>query len=97
MTEIQQGANSAMAPATTAASTDPPRRCYYSSRITTFMKRHALPCECIPAAHAAVLLPGSASLRGRAGHRFRLGDDRCLRAFHLGDLASEGFLLRLKS
>src|SRR5260370_34115575 len=65
--------------------------------MTTSTRRHALRCECIPAAQAAILLPWSASLRGRAGHRLRLGDDRCLRAFHLADLASEEFLFLLKS
>ena len=53
MNEMQQGANSASIPATTAAMTDPPKKNYYPSRSLTFIRNKEKRREISPGEHIA--------------------------------------------
>src|SRR2546421_5971859 len=92
MTEIQQGAKSAIAPAMMAASTDPPKK-----MLLLITSHHFQEAE---TRHSAIsLLAVSSALPAPlvtdTDHCLGFGDVRNFRALHLGDLVSDGFLLGL--
>src|SRR6266700_284849 len=94
MTEIQQGAKSAMAPAMIAASTEPPKKMLLLITSHHFQEaetRRPTITSLPPTVHSALPV----SLVSGTGHRLGFGDDGNLGAFDLGDLTSDGFLLIL--
>src|SRR5713101_1492185 len=103
MTEIQQGANKAIAPAMTAASTEPPKK------ILLFITYHNFheagvslsARQMCPDGEVAVLALWSASrpisLIGYMGYCLVLGRGGFPCGLQLSDLASDGFLLGLET
>src|SRR2546426_4800457 len=81
-----------MAPAMIAASTAPPKKMLLLITSHHFQeaetRRPAILPPTVSSAPPVPLLSGT-------GHCLSFGDDRNFRAFHLDDLASEGFLLSL--
>src|SRR5712692_851701 len=92
MTEIQQGANKAIAPAMTAASTEPPKKMLLLI-LSHHFQEAGTRCPAIlpPTVSSALPVP---PLSGTS-HCLSFGDDRDLRAFDLGNVPGGGFLLSL--
>src|SRR2546428_5261659 len=94
MTEMQQAAKSAMAPAMIAASSEPPKKMLLLITSHHFQEaetRRPTITSLPPTVHSALPV----SLVSGTGHRLGFGDDGNLGAFDLGDLTSDGFLLIL--
>src|SRR6266699_3569451 len=92
MTEIQQGAKSAIAPAMIAASNEPPKKMLLLITAHHFQEAETRrPAISLLTVRSALPVP----LVSGMGHCLSFGDNRNFRPFHLGDLASEVLLLGL--
>ena len=92
MTEIQQGAKSAMAPAIMAASTEPPKKMLLLITFHHFQEAGTRSPAALPPTVSSAL---PVLLLSGTSHCLSFGDNWNLRAFDLGNVPGDGCLLSL--